>query len=386
MKGENRCQYLMQSPKILWDLFVLAKYDFIYDQMPVCLRHMSLKKRINLLKAGLNVLWRKLTPWNWPLHMQFELTNYCNLKCPVCPIGIGVLDRRPIAMDLNFFERLMNEVGPYLLTASLWAWGESLLHPNLGEILRIAKKYSVATLVSTNGQKLSDEKVLDALIGHPPTYLIVCIDGLTDETNAVFRVGSRLDRTLRGVKSLAEMKRKAHSELPILHMRYIVMKHNQHELPHLQTFAEKNMFDFLSIRTLSIIDSDEKAHREFVPDLEEFRAYEYEGGRRIRRQDYLCQHAFSFPSVFADGTIVACDQDYNAQNPYGAVADKVSFRDIWFGKSAAGVRRIIRNNRQSLSFCKECPYADRPVSINMCSVKSFDLRQPEDRFGPTLTG
>ena len=77
-------------------------------------------------------------PWSWPVHMQIELTNYCNLKCPVCPTGIGAINRKPLAMDVSLFEQLMDEVGQYLLTLSLWGWGESILHPQLAKILRIA--------------------------------------------------------------------------------------------------------------------------------------------------------------------------------------------------------------------------------------------------------
>ena len=71
-------------------------------------------------------------------------------------------------MDVNLFDRLMYEVGPYLLTMSLWAWGEPVLHPRLADILRIAGQYDVVTLLSTNGQNLNDERVVEALINYPP--------------------------------------------------------------------------------------------------------------------------------------------------------------------------------------------------------------------------
>jgi MoaA/NifB/PqqE/SkfB family radical SAM enzyme len=116
--------------------------------------------------------------------MIIELTNYCNLKCRVCPTGTGRLERQPAAMEPALFERLMNEVGSYLMTASLWGWGEPLLHPQLSSILRIAQKQGVTTFLSTNGQNLSDEEVLEALVSYPPTFLIVALDGITDETNS----------------------------------------------------------------------------------------------------------------------------------------------------------------------------------------------------------
>jgi len=283
------------------------------------------------------------------------------------------MSRQPAAIAPALFERLMNEVGPYLLTTSLWGWGEPLLHPQLADILRITQDRGVATLLSTDGQNLDDEKVLQALIKYPPTYLIVCIDGLTDETNSMFRVGAKLAPALAGVRHLARVKRQKGLQLPILHFRYIVMKHNEHELPQLPKFAADNQFDILTIRTLSIIDAPDDIHNDLKPSKEEYRAYGYSDNKRIRRDDFFCEKSFTFPIVFADGTIAACDQDFNAQQPYGSLADGRSFGDIWWSKQATEVRRTIRDNPDDFSWCKNCPFRDRPVST--CSIQYFDLHK-----------
>ena len=373
MRSKDRWNYLKRALKLSWDILFWGRYHFTYDLMPVYTSQMPMMKRLNLLKTGANLIYRRPHTWGWPIHMHTELTNYCNLKCKVCPTGIGTLNRPPIAIDPAIFERLMNEIGPYLLTASLWGWGESLLHPQLADILRITQNRGLITFLSTNGQNLDDEKVLRALISYPPTYLIVCIDGLTDETNSVFRVGAKLDPILTGVRRLAQMKRQKGLQLPILHFRYIVMKHNEHELPQLTEFAAENQFDMLTVRTLSIIDAPDDIHHDLEPNDEKFRAYGYKNNNRISRTDFICEKAFIFPAVFADGTVVACDQDYNAQQPYGSLADGSSFADIWWSKWAAEVRRTIRDKPDSFSFCKNCPFKDRPVST--CSIEYFHLRK-----------
>lgn len=371
MRVRERWEYLVRAPKILWGL-LNGRYSFQYDFMPVELSRMSLAQRWNLLRAGLNLGYRRLCPWSWPLNMQVELTSYCDLRCPVCPIGAGELRRKPVAMAPDLFERLMAEVGPYLLTVSLWAWGEPLLHPRLIDILRVARRYPFAALLSTNGQKLSDERVLAALKSEPPAYLIVALDGLCDETNSHFRRGARIQPALDGVRHLARWKQETGSRLPVLHCRFMVMKHNQHELPGLREFARGNGFDMVSIRTLSIIDSDSDAHGSFIPDSDEWRAYSYQGGQRLHRNDFICQHAFSFPTVLADGTVVACDQDYNASQPYGVFSVERSFAQIWFGNAAGNVRRIVRDDPHQYSFCRNCPYADRPIST--CSIQGYQLK------------
>jgi radical SAM protein with 4Fe4S-binding SPASM domain len=361
----------------MWNVLARGRYDFSYDLMPIQVRGMSLRKRWNLFKSGVNLVRRFLTPFNLPLHMQIELTNYCDLRCPICPTGIRELQRRPAAISVEMFESLMKQVGSYLLTMSLWGWGEPLLHPHLTDILRIAHEYPVAALLSTNGQKLSSPKVIDALADYPPAHLIVALDGLTDETNSQFRVGARLAPALEGVRQLAEIKKARKQEFPILHMRYIHMKHNEHEQPRLVEFAREHGFDFLSTRSLLIIDSthaDEAAHKHwtFLPESQDQRAYEYEDNRRIHRNDFVCQQPFWFPTVLADGTVTPCDQDHNAQLPLGIFTDHATFRDIWFSEQARRVRRRIRDEAATCSFCVNCPFADRPTSA--CSLRAFDLR------------
>jgi radical SAM protein with 4Fe4S-binding SPASM domain len=340
--------------------------------MPMRVSGMSLRKRLNLLAAGMNLLYRRARPWAWPIRLQIEPVNYCVLHCPVCPTGSGRLQRPRQAMEFELFQALMAEVGPYLLTVTLWAWGEPLLHPRFADMVRLVREYGAVPLLSTNGQNLSDGDIIEALLDEPPTYLIIALDGLTDETCSLNRPGARVGPAIEGVRRLAEMKRERDQGLPLLHMRYIVTRHNQHEVERVREFATAHQFGFLTMRSLVVIDGEEGEHRSRVPDLEQFRAYEYRAGERVRRERYACHHAFLYPAVFADGTVVPCDQDYNATQALGRFGSDGSFRDIWFGKRAAAIRKTIRDSREEFSFCRNCPFADRPEGS--ASVSALDLR------------
>lgn len=376
MRSWERWQYVARVPRNAWDLTVHGQYHFVFDYMPMVVRRMDWRQRLNTLRAGLNLVHRRLSPWAWPLNMQFELSSVCNLRCPICPVGAGQLSRPGQFMDVDLFERVMAEVGPYLLVAALWAWGEPLLHPEIGRLLAIARHYRSSTLISTNGQNLDQPGVQCALQENPPTYLIVALDGLTDETNAVYRKGARLAPALAGVRALADWKRRSGARLPILQMRLLAMRHNEHEIPRLCQFGADHDFDMVSLRSLSIIDSpDERAHSALLPQAPTLRPYAYQDGRRAHRTDFVCQHAFTFPTLLADGSVVSCEQDYNASRPYGVVTRDTSFSDVWFGAHAREVRKTIREAPASLSFCQNCPFVDRPTSS--CSLESHVLRPVE---------
>ena len=364
MRSRERTRGLLRAPRLTWDIMFRGRYSFTYDRMPMHASRMSMAKRLNLLKAGANLVYRRVNPWSMPLHVQIELTNYCTLRCPVCPTGTKAANRPPRAMDVALFERVMDELGPFLLTASLWAWGEPLLHPRLEEILHAAGEHDVVTLLSTNGQSLNNDRVVETLIQAPPTYLIVAIDGLTDETNSRYRVGSTLAPILDGVRKLAGMKRQRGLRLPVLTMRYIVMKHNQHEVPQLDEFARRNGFDLLTIRNVFFVESssDGELRERLTPDPNVWSECGYGHGGNLRQGSFVCQEPFWFPTVFADGTLVLCEQDYNAQLALGQISEDVSFADLWYCRRATQLRKIIRDDMESVSFCRKCPYMDRPIT------------------------
>jgi radical SAM protein with 4Fe4S-binding SPASM domain len=372
MKERVRWQYFARSGRLLADI-LRGRYDFTYDLMPFHERGMSWAKRTNLLRAGLNLLYRRSRPWSWPIHMMVELTSYCNLRCPVCPTGAGRLTRSPAAIELDLLKRILDEAGPYLLTLSLWGWGEPLLHPRLRDALRIVRESGAASRVSTNGQNLHRPDVQEALLAYPPALLIVAIDGLTEGTNARYRVDASLEQALEGVRALAQKRQAASQPGPHLQMRFLATRANEHEVPLLEDFARRNMFDSLSVRTLSTIEGPEPAHEELVPEDGRLRAYAHEGGPGVLPQDFTCQIAFAQPTVLVDGTVVACDQDFNADAAFGRMGDGVLFRDLWFGRPAREVRRQVRDAPQTLAFCRNCPYTDRIE--NTCSIAHVDLRE-----------
>jgi radical SAM protein with 4Fe4S-binding SPASM domain len=370
MRTHERIRGLLKAPKLIWNAVARGRYAFVYDRIPMAFAAMPLPWRLNLARAGGNLVRRRLQPWSMPLHMQFELSSVCSLHCPVCPTGRHEVKRGTAFMEPVLFERVMEEVGPFLLTAALWGWGEPLLHPRLREILRVARAFPAARLLSTNGQKLAEAQVQEALRNEPPDHLIVAIDGITDESNARFRQGARLAPALDGVRQLAAWKRRSGSRLPILHMRFIVMKHNQHEVPLLDDFARGNGFDMLSLRTLSLIDhhTPDALVGDLVPGSPEWQAYRYRGRQRLRREDFVCQQPFWFPTLFADGTVVACEQDCHAQHPLGRVTERTSFREIWRSPRARAVRALLRDRSHEVSFCRNCPFVDREGTD--CSVEA----------------
>lgn len=60
-----------------------------------------------------------------------EITNICNLSCSFCP----ETKRTPEFMDIQHFEKILNQIKPHTQYIYLNVKGEPLLHSKLEEFL-----------------------------------------------------------------------------------------------------------------------------------------------------------------------------------------------------------------------------------------------------------
>ena len=134
---------------------------------------------VNALIAGYSYLRSSLTGnpeiLGMPVTISTELTNYCNLGCPECINGSGQMTRDRGFMEPGLFEKIIDELHPYLLNINLYFQGEPMLHPDLFSFL--AKTGGMNTVISTNGHYLNEENA-EAIVHSGLTKLIVSLDGV----------------------------------------------------------------------------------------------------------------------------------------------------------------------------------------------------------------
>lgn len=347
-----------------------GKYHYKYDLLPFHTEKMPLSKKMNVVLAASNLRLHKTNVYHMPISVFFELTNYCNLRCPICATGNGHLERKPKNMEPILFQSVLEQINKYVLIISLWGWGESLLHPQIEDMLKIAYekgvKEGVQVVVSTNGQNLDNMKILKALIKYPPTYIICTVDGLTDDILSIYRVGAKLNPILEGVKYLAQHRV---GEYPQLHMRTIVMQQNEGQLVNINQWAKEHYFDNLSLRGLVQIVPNPDFEK-FVPKSNEYKSYMYnEGNKRIHNEQFFCRDSLMIPIVHSDGDLCICCEDFNGKLCYGSLYTN-NFKDLWFSDKANEIREM-PINRQDLKPCLLCPMVDRTRPITNLEFRSL---------------
>lgn len=85
--------------------------------------------------------------------VYIEITNVCNLSCSFCAKN----EREPRFMLVEEFAYILKQLQPYTNYIYLHVLGEPLMHPNLKELLEVAKSYGMQVNMTSNGVLLREQ-------------------------------------------------------------------------------------------------------------------------------------------------------------------------------------------------------------------------------------
>ncbi|MDZ7784574.1 MAG: radical SAM protein [Halioglobus sp.] len=193
------------------------------------IKHSTSRKLLNLAIVETEYRLRRVNVRGHPYIIIVDPLNVCNLRCPLCPTGTDDLDRKQQRMEWETFTRTIDEVAPYAYEVNLHNWGKSLLHPLIFDMIEYVNGKNIATNMSTNFNRASDDKI-DKLITSGLEYLILSIDGITQDTYAKYRVRGNVNKVLGNVEKLIRRRKELGSHTPFIEWQFIAFEHNAHEL------------------------------------------------------------------------------------------------------------------------------------------------------------
>jgi radical SAM protein with 4Fe4S-binding SPASM domain len=309
-----------------------------------------LKRRMN--GAGLRLSYRLglLRVIGLPHVLMIEPTNECNLHCPLCPTGAGKLKRPKGQMSLDLYRRILADLDGALERVMLYNYGEPFLHPHLLDMIAEAHQAEVYTRVSTNGLVFLRSISADDLITSGLDYMRVSMDGATDETYNVYRVGGKLDQVLEGVRLLQERKRELGKLKPVVELQFIVMRHNERDIPAMRQIV-REMGTLLRLKSVGLGDLNrEPARREWLPEDESFRRYDA-SFNLARNGQRVCDHPWQRLVVNWDGQVTPCCYDPNGEYELGNAVEGIGA--VWNGERLQAFRRAVKSPSRP-AICQKC--------------------------------
>ena len=337
---------------------LMQKINFEVDLIPFEFENLPMKKIINWIFTEGSVFIKPTRPWGVPTILQVEPTNRCNLRCRVCPVTTGM--NRPLGdMDESLFRKTVDELADYLLLILFWDWGEPFLNPNVYEMIRYARSRGIRVMSSTNGHIFASKDHAQNVVKSGLDVLVFSVDGITQETYQHYRNEGRLESVIEGIRKVVAEKKSLKSKTPLVNFRFIVMKHNEGEIPHLKEFARSLEVDALTLRKFYAIPNRREermeAKRELMPSQAKFQLPEHspEDQRPIRIARNPCKTLWNCPTIHWDGTVCSCFADFNEERPLGFLGQQ-RFKEIWNGQAFRNLRRDFRKAWQELPLCREC--------------------------------
>ena len=225
---------------------IRQKYRRLIRHLSALLRYWTLRRLWNIILVETERILGKSELRGRPYIIIVDPVNSCNLRCPFCPTGRGDLPLKPGKMPLDKFKKVVDASAQNVIKMILYNWGEPFLHKDILSMIQYAHSKRISTAVSTNLNLMPDGGG-EAVVRSGLDDLILSCDGLSQETYEIYRRGGNLEKVLSNLKDVSTAKKRLNSRSPVIEFQFLVFKHNEHEVPHVEAFAKEHGADFVRL-------------------------------------------------------------------------------------------------------------------------------------------
>ncbi|PIQ96949.1 MAG: radical SAM protein [Nitrospinae bacterium CG11_big_fil_rev_8_21_14_0_20_56_8] len=321
----------------------------------------NLRHRINRLKIKMAYRLGMSRITSMPKMISIDPTNHCNLKCPLCPTGLGdkTVDRG--LMSLDRFKSVINRLGTWLQSVNMYSWGEPLLNKSLVDMIRYsAAEHGIRTITSVHLNNITDEQI-EGIATSGLDKLIVSVDGATQEVYQQYRVGGNIETVFDNMRKLVAAKKKHGSDLRIV-WNFLVMKPNEHEMEMArQKAAEIGVeISFSIMRTnlkddiIGKVEDNIEKDAKWIPESPQYNPYNLENKTR-KNPITFCKRPWQETFINWNGDVFPCGCVVTEkQYSMGNIFDQ-SFEEVWNGDKYVAARKEILGQPNGIkTICHIC--------------------------------
>ena len=120
----------------------------------------------------------------------------------------------------------------------LQGWGEPLLNNDIFEMIRVCKDRGKLTGFTTNGMLLTEDTIRK-LVDLDLDIIGISLAGTTAPTHNRIRRGTDFSKVISHLETLDKIKAEKKTRLPSVHLSYLMLRSNFHELKDILTLAKR---------------------------------------------------------------------------------------------------------------------------------------------------
>lgn len=323
------------------------------------------RKLANLLRAKFEQHTRSLVPKSFPYRAAVDVVNTCNLKCTLCPTGQRRFGRDVQLTPIDHLDRLLEEFGDYLYMVDFFNWGEPLLNPKIGEFVSRVHQRNIFTRISSN-LSLPKKRQLDAICDAGLDFMLLSIDGATQDVYQQYRKGGNLELVLENAAYIVDYKRRHRLKTPTLEWRFLCFDFNRHEVEAARKLAKKIGIDLFTIENA------------FIPGEVAERRDESEYSWALNQK--TCAMLYKFVLLHPDGGLAPCCTMIDKRDDFGDMKAG-SLRETWTNERYTQARMMFdpkQVGKLPPDLDHPCFYC--PVARNQPHLKDYLQNNPNVRF------
>jgi radical SAM protein with 4Fe4S-binding SPASM domain len=282
---------------------------------------------------------RNKTELDFPIHLDIETTNVCNLKCPMCPRTIMVErdEFSPLGlMTREDYASIIDQgIAHGVKSIKLNYLGEPMAHKDVVWQVEYAKQKGVLDVMMNSNATLLRPKVAEDLLKAGLDNLFVSFDAVSPDLFADRRVGTSVGRVIDNLYNFIKLKDVRYPHVQV-RVSMVMYKENK--------WLEQ--FEGLKIMWRDLVDAVGYGfYVERAPEAQ---------GDYPEVTGFWCAQPFQRMFLKYNGNVTICCVDDKDEVVVGDW-HKDPLYDIWNGERYKEIRRLhASGNYYDMAMCRKC--------------------------------
>lgn len=276
---------------------------------------------------------------DFPLHLDIETTNVCNLKCPMCPrtemVAKGIFGDVG-GMSREHYASIIDQGAKYgAKSVKLNYLGEPLVHEDVVWQVAYAKQKGFIDVMMNSNATALNKKMARDLLAAGLDNLFVSFDAVSPELFEQQRVGTSIGKVIDNVYSFVKLR---NAEYPHVQIRLSMVMYNDklwlEQFESMKTMW-RGLVDAVGYGFYTERDPDKRGEFPEVPN-------------------FWCAQPFQRMFLKYNGNVTVCCADDKDEVIVGNWHD-TDLKAIWHGDAYREIRDLHRSGRYyEMELCRKC--------------------------------
>ena len=284
---------------------------------------------------------QNLEDMDYPVQVDFELNGSCNLRCPMCPMGIEDYRKdRNKRMEFHIFKHLVDDgIEKGLKAINLSYVNEPMIRKDLPKFVKYAMDAGIVDTYFSSNATIVRESMIRELIEAGLCRVQFSIDATTQETYDKIRVGGKYEKVLENIDKFIKIRKEMNSITPLIRVNFVRTNINEHEL---EDFIEfwKDKVEMIGIQEMvNPFPDNSDVHSKTTED---------------KKGHFRCAAPFKEIVVTHKGDVLPCCTFLAEEMPLGNIKDN-TIQELYNGEKMRELKSIhLKGEYWRNKHCKQC--------------------------------